>query len=355
MLTWTAIAAAVCVLAVVVWIERARVHSGLLDLAHLRWGWVPLALVAESGSMASLARSQLELLKVGGIRLNVRHAIAVTYAGNAMSVSLPLVGAGVGAAFSFKQWRKHGVDSAAISWALTVSGVMSALSFALLTTVGAAVSGNHTALILGLTGAAVSALPALAVLLGVRIRRVRLAMIVAADAAARKSRRVAGHPKRDIAAGLETLLDRAGSLNATHRQYTIAFCLALRNWIADCLCLVAAIKAAGAPIPWHGLLLAYCVAVTAGSAGLTPGGIGVVEIALTASLVAAGLPANHAVLAVIVYRLISFWLVVAIGWLVAARLSRGDGAKREEVIAEALVGVAENASAPAQVPGPEER
>jgi hypothetical protein len=329
-IVWTAAVLVAVALVAAGAIEHARIAAGADEAEHLRWGWIPWAIAAESGSMASLARSQRQLLKVGGRDLSLRSAVAVTYAGNAMSVSLPFVGAGVGAAFSFKQWRRRGLDSASIGWALTVSGIMSTLSFALLATVGAAVSGNRTALILGLSGAAVSALPALTLLVAVRVARARRWLTTLADRAVRGCRRMIGRPMGDAVAALEGLLDRAGRLRAGRRQYATVFLLALRNWAADCVCLAISIKAAGGHIPWHGLLLAYCVGVTAGSAGLTPGGLGVIEVTLTAGLVGAGLTARTALLAVLVYRAVSFWLVVAAGWIIAARL-----AKRPEVLREA--------------------
>jgi putative heme transporter len=49
---------------------------------------------------------------------------------------------------------------------------------------------------------------------------------------------------------------------------------------------------------------------------VAPGGLGVVEVALSAALVAAGLRSGDALAAVLVYRLISLWLVMAAGWLV---------------------------------------
>ncbi|MBC3839306.1 UPF0104 family protein [Streptacidiphilus sp. 4-A2] len=315
-------AATACLLGVGGWFGRARVADVLHELGGLRWGWVVAALGAESASMGSLARSHLVLLRVINPDVTKRSAFAVTYAGNAMSVSLPLVGSGVGTAFELQQWRRRGVDSAAVSWVLIVSGVASTLTFALMTAVGALVSGNQAALLVGLGGAAASALPALAVLLGVRIPRVRTWMVTAVAAVTRFCRRWVHRPKSDVAAQFAELLDRASLLRARPRQYLAASFLALRNWTADCLCLVCAIKASGAHVPWHGLLLAYCVAVTAASAAPTPGGIGFVEVALTAGLVAAGLPSSKAVVAVLVYRLISLFLVVAIGWLVAARIGR---------------------------------
>jgi uncharacterized protein (TIRG00374 family) len=55
---------------------------------------------------------------------------------------------------------------------------------------------------------------------------------------------------------------------------------------------------------------------------VTPGGLGVVEVALTGALVAVGVPSTQALTAVLVYRAITFWLAIVIGWPMYWRLSR---------------------------------
>jgi uncharacterized membrane protein YbhN (UPF0104 family) len=321
-LTRAAALLAVLGLALLAWFHRGQLGSSLGTLAHLRWEWVPPAVIAESGSMVALARSQRQLLTVRGDTLPLRSAVAVVYASNALALSVPIAGAGLGAGFSFRQFRNRGVQPAMVGWALTVSGVMSALSFALVMTIGAGISGNSTAILVGLSGAALSALPVLVLLAAVRSPRVRVWLLRWVNRAVSRSHRVLHHPRRDAIAGLEEILDRVGDVRATPRQYTVAFSLALRNWIGDCLCLLCSIKASGSPtVPWHGLILAYCFAVTAGSAGLTPGGIGVVDATLSAGLIASHMPAKYALPSVLVYRLISLWLVVGVGWLIAARLT----------------------------------
>jgi uncharacterized protein (TIRG00374 family) len=112
------------------------------------------------------------------------------------------------------------------------------------------------------------------------------------------------------------------SLSLPRLQYAKVMALALWNWVADCLCLAFAIRAIGAQIPWQGLFLAYSAGMAAASIGLTPGGLGVVEAALSAALVAAGIKGHSALAAVLVYRLISFWLVMTIGWAFVAILTR---------------------------------
>ena len=91
--------------------------------------------------------------------------------------------------------------------------------------------------------------------------------------------------------------------------------------------LAASIVAVGAAVPWRGLLFAYGVGTAAGSVGVIPGGLGVVEAALALSLMGAGVRHPLALAAVLVYRLISFWMVIAVGWLTylfGARARSGD-------------------------------
>jgi uncharacterized protein (TIRG00374 family) len=330
---------AVGLLALLVIQQAPAVRASVKTFGHLDWPWIALALGAEAGSMASLAHSQRQLLKVSGTRLSVGSTIAVAYASNALSVSLPLAGASVGTAFSYRQFRRRGIDTATAGWALTVSGVMSSLAFALLMTAGALLTDNPAGVTIGLSGAAASALPVLAVLAALRFGRVRRALNQAARWLVSLSQRWFGRPGDEAAQTLEAILERAAALRATAWQYTVAFVMSLRNWTADCVCLGAAIAATHTAVPWRGLILAYCLAVAAGSFGITPGGVGVVELTLTATLVAAHVPADRALPAVVIYRLVSFWLVMAVGWIMVAGLSRGGRDDTDEPEPELTRGV----------------
>jgi len=64
--------------------------------------------------------------------------------------------------------------------------------------------------------------------------------------------------------------------------------LALLNWLGDAACLALSIRAAGLPIPLRDLLLVWSAGSAAGSIGLTPGGVGIVEVALVAALTGTG-------------------------------------------------------------------
>jgi len=77
---------------------------------------------------------------------------------------------------------------------------------------------------------------------------------------------------------------------------------------------VFSIRAAGVRVRWWGTILAWAAGAGGSSLNLTPGGLGVVEAALTAALVALGVPSGPALTAVLVYQFITFWLAIAIGW-----------------------------------------
>lgn len=91
---------------------------------------------------------------------------------------------------------------------------------------------------------------------------------------------------------------------------------AIGNWLFDFLVLVAAlaashsnIRSARLPI----LLLAYVSAAVLAMIPITPGGLGFVEAGLTSLLVAAGVTEPKALLATLAYRIVSYWLPIAVG------------------------------------------
>ena len=96
---------------------------------------------------------------------------------------------------------------------------------------------------------------------------------------------------------------------------------AVGKWAFEFLALLLALYAISAhPEPWL-VLLSFVAAAILGLIPITPGGLGFVEAGLTGTLVLAGINTGAAVLATLVYRLVSFWIPIPIG-LVAARMFR---------------------------------
>ena len=88
------------------------------------------------------------------------------------------------------------------------------------------------------------------------------------------------------------------------------------------LCLAACVAAFGRSVPIASIAVVYLTGSAIGSILPTPGGLGGVEAALTAGLTAAGLPGAVAVSAVLLFRLLTFWLPVPFGWAAMTYLER---------------------------------
>ena len=108
-------------------------------------------------------------------------------------------------------------------------------------------------------------------------------------------------------------LDQLISLRLDRSSGLVASSMAFVNWFLDLACLTCAILAVHGTVPWHGLILAWAAGSGASSLGLTPGGLGVVEITLGAALIAAGMPADLAIAAALLYRAIKLGLILAVG------------------------------------------
>jgi uncharacterized protein (TIRG00374 family) len=87
------------------------------------------------------------------------------------------------------------------------------------------------------------------------------------------------------------------------------------NWLLDATVLWVFLAAAGHTIDPLTLFTAYAVANVLGMLPITPGGVGVVEGVLVPSLVAAGVPAHLALVGVLGWRLVNYWLPIPVGGL----------------------------------------
>ncbi|MFJ4109358.1 flippase-like domain-containing protein [Oerskovia enterophila] len=87
----------------------------------------------------------------------------------------------------------------------------------------------------------------------------------------------------------------------------------------------AALAAFGQELALVDVAVIYLVGNAAGAAVPTPGGLGTIEIALTAGLTAAGIPPAIATSATILFRVATYWARIPIGWAAMRFLQRkGD-------------------------------
>jgi len=85
--------------------------------------------------------------------------------------------------------------------------------------------------------------------------------------------------------------------------------LALGYWAFDALCLIFMFDALGVVADPLTLLVAYCVATTIAAIPLTPGGIGIFEVTMLATLALLGV-GSEAAIPILGYRLFNFWLPI---------------------------------------------
>jgi uncharacterized protein (TIRG00374 family) len=144
-------------------------------------------------------------------------------------------------------------------------------------------------------------------LVGRGIQRVR-------NAARRQRRPLESLPEK-------LLLERDLIRSVLGRRWWQALLYAAGNWLFDWGALLAALAAVGARPRASVVLVAYVVAALLGMLPFTPGGLGFVEVGLTAALPLAGVRPADAILATLAYRLVSYWLPIPVG-LVALALYR---------------------------------
>jgi uncharacterized protein (TIRG00374 family) len=90
------------------------------------------------------------------------------------------------------------------------------------------------------------------------------------------------------------------------------------------LALWASVEALGGDVSFVTVTVVTMVGGTLASAAPTPGGVGAVEAALIGGLAAFGVPAAVGVPSVLLYRVLTCWLPVFIGWPVMRWLTRND-------------------------------
>jgi uncharacterized protein (TIRG00374 family) len=296
LLTMVAGAAAVYLLAG----ELARASLGTtLREANWQWGIVALALSASTYVGATISLSGFV-----ADRLSFFRTLLVQVAGSFVTLVTPAaVG---GAALNIRYLQRRKIPAAVAAASVGVAQVVAFVLHILLIVVFAAVAGSSAKEHIQPPEWAWFVLAGLVV----------LALAVLAVPAGRRALRARVSPT--LGQVLPRLLDVAQQPVKLAQGLGGALLLSL-SYI---LCLAACVAAFGRSVPIASIAVVYLTGSAIGSILPTPGGLGGVEAALTAGLTAAGLPGAVAVSAVLLFRLITFWLPVPFGWAALSYLER---------------------------------
>lgn len=99
--------------------------------SHADPGWLTAVVLAVAGSMGAFARLQRRLLRIGGLRMTLRRAFAITYAGNALSTTLP-AGPAVSVVYTFRQFRRGGASARLATAVILAGGVITTTAYSLI-------------------------------------------------------------------------------------------------------------------------------------------------------------------------------------------------------------------------------
>lgn len=119
---------------------------------------------------------------------------------------------------------------------------------------------------------------------------------------------------------LTKVADRVTLLITNRRTLWWAFSWAALNWIFDAACLWVFLAAFGHVLSPIDLWVAYGLANVLAAIPITPAGLGVIEGVLIPTIVGFGVPHGQAILGVLAYRLVNFWVPIPIGGAAYASL-----------------------------------
>ncbi|HUA95179.1 MAG TPA: lysylphosphatidylglycerol synthase transmembrane domain-containing protein, partial [Acidimicrobiales bacterium] len=308
--------------ALVVWVLSSHTDelSGLSSVfGHLTWAWLIPAIVVEAASYGSLALVQRRLLATGGLVAPLSTLSVLTLASQAIINSVP-GGSAAATVYGFRWFRRLGASDSLAVWSLAATVVVGVISLALVAAAGLGIATSY--------GASLDLVPVIIGVLAVTVALGALFLYHRPQRAVagwllRMSRRVT---RRDFAraeARVASFLAQLAEFRPSRGEIVSLLGWGVANWVFDCACFAFSFLAVGAGIPWKGLLLSYGAGQLAANLPITPGGLGVVEGSITIALVAFGGPRLSTVEAVLIYRLISFWGQLVVGWAGAGWLALG--------------------------------
>ncbi len=282
--------------------QLSRVSIGQL-LGTAEWGWAAVALGAAGLSYVAAA---LALVGFVPERLPFGRAVLAQFAGSFVKLVAP---AAVGAvAINTRFLQKRGIRPGAAVASVGASQVVVLTFHIMLLLFFAYVTGTEAA-------------PSLTPSRGLVIALLAGAVVILIVLAIAPLRRLITKRLRGLFAGvIPRLLDVLQSPRKI-AQGTIGTLMVTLTFIG---CLNCCVLAFGGDLSFAAIAVVYLAGNAIGSAAPTPGGLGAVEASLSLGLTVAGLPGTVATSAVLLYRLLTFWLPVLPGWGSFTWLQRHD-------------------------------
>ena len=281
--------------------RRGSIEHALSRLGGAQPGWVAVAVAAELASLACYAALVGVLLRLGSVKVPFRALFSLTVIGIAMLNSLP-GGQAISTIYWYQQLRRYSVERSVAAFALLVSTVVGIATLVLLAACGLAAGGRG----FGSQARVPVLVVAACIVIGALVARGRFE-----PAALWAVRRLSGP-------------DGAPERPAGARHVALLIVLGFLNWLFDAAVLFAALAALGQTIPFRGVVVAYTLGQLVSAIPVLPGGGGTIEATMAAGLMVAGGAGAAVLAAVVLYRIVSAWGLVPLGWALWRSLPSAD-------------------------------
>jgi putative heme transporter len=284
-----------------------EIRASTATLRDLQPALVLLALALEMLAVLTLPHVYRTSVEAVGARLRYRDALQVSMGAFTLSRVLPGGGA-AGAVFAARQLTTFGVAGPVATVAVVLEGLLAMLTLGLVVAIPA-----------GFAGLRGSVPPVYAVLAGISVLLFAAALVLGRALLRSPALRLsAGHladrvlGRRVDITWRERLEDLAAHPPRWRAMGPVIGWSAI-NWVVDVAALWVMFAALGTILPLGVLILGFGAANLLTALPHTPGGLGVVEVGMTATYIAFGVDAPVAISGVLAYRLIAYWLPVGLG------------------------------------------
>ena len=285
--------------------ELAKVPSSWQALQSAHWIWLPVVIAC---SVLTYLASAIGLL--GGIRVRVPFWPTVLAQGASSFVNRVSPSNVGGTALNVRFLQKAGVEPTAGVAAVGVSSLVGALVHAVLLVIFFALAGRSPGKAFKLPSSST-----LLVILAVA------AAVIGIVIATRQGRQFAA---RKLLPSLRSSLASLQRVARSPAKLALLFGGSALVTLAYVGGLAASVQAFGGGAGIAQIGAVYMASAAVAAASPTPGGVGAIEALLIAGLTGIGISPGAAFSAVLIYRLATYWLPVAPGWLCLRQLQRMD-------------------------------
>ncbi|WP_246238844.1 lysylphosphatidylglycerol synthase transmembrane domain-containing protein [Acrocarpospora corrugata] len=257
------------------------------------WAWGGVALVAAAASYVAAAAMLRGFVPE---QLPLGQTVLAQLAGSFVKLVAPAAVGGV--AINTRYLQKRGVPSGAAVASVGASQLVGLISHILLLLFFGYLTGTQAA-------------PSLTPSRGLLVVLLGVAVLMVVILAVRPLRRLLTTRIRSLFSGV---IPRLLDVLQSPRKIVEAVSGTLLLSLMFIICLSACVRAFGAEVSFAAVAVVFLAGNAIGSAAPTPGGLGAVEGALAIGLTFAGLDSPVATSAVLLFRLMTFWLPVLPGW-----------------------------------------